>query len=103
MDSRVLVFGSRAGRCLKDENKEVDECVGEKEIDQVAKPVRRSPGHYFPKILTVRAADTLLGNEHGGKKYDEDSDVKHPKKIFRRNATAEKSTYVNPDAENQAD
>ena len=98
-----MIFGRRTGRCLKDEDKEVDECVGEKEIEQVAKPVWRSLGHYFPEILTIRAADTLLGHKNSWKEYDEDACVQEPKEILGRNETAEESPDVYQDAEKKAD
>ena len=98
LKSGVLTLRMCAGRCLKDEDKEVDEGVGEKKIEQVAKSVWRSLCHCFPKILSVRAADAFLGNKNSRKEYDEDPDVQKREEVIGCNATAEKSPDVNPDA-----
>ena|SRR5882672_8435345 len=103
LDSGILTFGIRARRRLKDEDKEIDECVGEKEIEQVAKPVGRSLGHCLPKILTFGAADTLLGHENSREKDNKDTCMKNSKKILGCDSTAEKSPDVYPDAEKKAD
>lgn len=102
-DSGVLTFVIRAGRCLEDEDKEVNECVSKKEIKQVAKPVGRSLGHCFPKILTISAADTLLGDKNSWKEYDEDAYVQAPEEILGGNETAEKGPDVYADAEKKTD
>ena len=85
------------------ENCEICKRIGEKEIEQIAKPVGRSLCYYLPKILTVRASDTLLGHKNSWKEYDEDARVQAPKEVLGRNDTAEKSSDVYPDAEKKAD
>ena len=99
----VLTFGSRARRLLKDEGKEVDEGVGEKEIEEVAKSVGRSFGDRFPEIFSVRAADALLGNENGWEKDNENTCMKKKEEILGRHATAEDGTDVNPDTKQEPD
>src|ERR1700687_2552363 len=74
-DDRGSLASLFSGGCLGHENREIYKRVDEKEIEQVAKPVGRSLGHYLPKILPVGTANTLLGHKNSRKKYDKDADV----------------------------
>ena len=68
-----------SGGYLKEKDEEVDESVGEKEIEQVTKSVGRSFCDYFPKIFAAGAADAFLGHEDSRKKHDKDTYVKEDK------------------------
>lgn len=87
---------------LGKEDSEVDECVGEKEIEQIAKP-GRALGDDFPIILVAGARSALPAQENSGNKNDENAHVKSPKEILGCDAMTEKSADVNPKTENQAD
>jgi hypothetical protein len=81
----------------------VYERIGKEKIEQVSKPVGGSLQGCFPKILAVRAADTFLGHQNGGKEHYKNAYVKHPEKIFGRDALAQKRADVHPEAEKETD
>lgn len=54
-------------RRLKEKDKEVNERIGEKEIEQVAKAVGRAFGDHLPEISSIGTADAFLRNKYGRK------------------------------------
>lgn len=94
--NRVRVFWSRAGRGLHYEDEKVDEGVGEKEVEEEAKSIRRPLRDHLPKIFAGCAANPLLSYKGGRKKHDKDTYVKNEKEILWCHASTEDSADMNP-------
>ena len=91
-------------RCrLKPENREIDQRVCEKEIEEITKPVGRTLGHGLPEVPATGRADAFLRHEHGRDKNDEDTDVQTKKEIVGRDLAAQERADVHPNAEDKSD